>query len=148
MSTHFEVRMTTIFALACVSLMFFTPIREVRAGSRWRVQKQDQDIQAVAVGLWSPDDTIRTKAKADLISAGAKATRYLTNLLVDLADHRAGPHFATGKEAEGLEYWRNPSAPHQDFLARCEITARLIFDCVDVLAESRCAAAAAIIGKL
>jgi HEAT repeat protein len=127
--------------------MFFTPIRDVPAASRWRVQKQDQDIQAVAAGLWSPDDAIRTKAKADLISMGAKATKYLINLLVDLAEHRAGPHFATGKEVEGLEYWRNPSGPHRD-AARFEITWRLIFDCMGVLAELKCGEAAPIIVEI
>jgi hypothetical protein len=112
------------------------------------VQKQDQDIQAVAVGLWSPDDAIRTKAKADLISTGAKATKYLTNLLVELAEQRAGPHFATGKELEGLEYWRNPSDPHAKLAGRFEITWRLIFDCMEVLAELKCGEAAPIIVKI
>ena len=139
--------MTKIFTLAFLSLMLCAPIMEVPAGSLWRVQKQDQDIKAVAVGLWSPDDTIRTKAKADLISAGAKATRYLTNLLVDLADHRAELHFATGKEAEGREYWKNPSGWH-NFAARFEITWRLIFDCMDVLAELKHGEAAPIIVKI
>lgn len=106
------------------------------------IQEADADIKVLVHQLWSRDVSEEISAKVKLSKIGLRAAPHLISLLTDLAAHSALPHFATNKAVERGKHFREPEAGDP---REYEITWRLIYDCVDLLGDMKCAEAVPLI---